>query len=47
MIASFGTARRSTPPHSITPEPTPPIASRLTLVGSVLAKISETIAPIE
>ena len=46
MIASFGTARRSTPPHSITPEPTPPITNLRTR-SSVLAKISDTIAPIE
>ena len=46
MMASFGTARRSTPPHSITPEPTPPMASRRTR-SSVLVRISDTIAPIE
>ena len=46
MIDSLETARRSTPPHSMTPEPTPPTTSRRTRASS-LCKISDTIAPIE
>ena len=46
MIDSFGTARLSTPPHSTTPEPTPPMTNLRTR-SSVLVKINDTIAPIE